>query len=1376
MSKRLYIGGLSHTITQKDLRDRFGKFGSVEDVELRTRNDDEGVPYKTFGYINITISDSDFKKCMTVLNKAKWKGGTLQIEPAKESPLQRLDQERQARTLAQDSPAKPQKDNKEKVLDSLRTAGVENFHMKAAVPGTEVPGHKEWVVSKFGRVLPVLNLRCGKGSRSRSMKYDPSKHSHNIKRLEAEPDATSVAQLTWEVPGGDDDISKKRRGEFPPTQPWRPKRTRTEPDPASADAEQTNGLAGGHTAEEEIRSISQGAPGPRVEEDILEVVRADFLARSRKFNQGGKGEEEEEEYDSADTDELLASNKPPPSSSLLQENARKRPGSLLPSASGRDQKRRSLPLFQSPSSDEEDEEEDKDDTDALKPSDPKADMSQQSQTTISRLKPSPVEDGEDRNGEVEAENDEVEGDNNKEAENDEEAEVESDHHDDEEEGDVESDHDEEADVVAENEQEAENDKDGDAEKDDEEEGNVESDDDEGSDEESDHDEEGDIESDGDDDSDYDAIFSNCTRLEISLADLQRIAKEAETTTPSMPQPPGGGGGAAAAAGGPAAGAPSPRPKKGTTPEEILASLLEDDSGDDDRNNKKKKKKKKRGSMAAMLPAFQGTSGLLGEEEEEEEGGGTTRSSQEPAEPCRVSQRAGTEPEPQEKVVPPPASTQKMKGGKVSVTNEEEDSSSSEEEEVEKEAVPPASTQKMKGGKVSVTIEEADDDSSSEEEEVPPASIQKSKSSNITVTNEEEEEEEEEDSSSEEEEEVAPPASTQKIKGGNVSVTNEEEDDDDSSSEEEEEVALPASTQKLKGGNVSVTNEEEDDDDSSSSEEEEVAPPASTQKIKGGNVSVTNEEEDDDDSSSNEEEEVAPPASTQKIKGGNVSVTKADEDDSSSSEEEEEEVGVTAAASATASHLSQENSSSSSSSSEEEEEEEEEDEEGVQQVAAAGTDRVLDPKRQLLDNKKRLQAVVQRHQATQNQRSLIQGALASLDTSAAAPGQHIVFGSDEEEEEPDEAPAPANGKAPLKEKDLKKASGSKLFEDEEDEGEGDDDRFLIKPQFEGRAGRKLMRIQSGFGIDDRFRMDSRFAESDEEGEEEKGEATVVKSGVEEEEECLDEERKTNLSILQSVLNDNPQLNTKPKAVAKTHTFRDAQALHYDPSRQEHEVFEDKMEDAAKEGKASRKKKKQKAAEIPEVSKEMYYDVSAELKGVFGGGAPGGPEGVAAPQEAPCWDRQEEAPEEGEQGETQGEAKEEQSVFKFSFFQEETPAIKETEYRVEAIKEPRVSWQLESGFHDSSDDDEDDDQAAAAAGVDDGEKVQQSSCDPAEESVMSCNRELFFYYPEDSRLTDGPLSFCRSTLLKEYDWEEKRNALIQDCRNTHKKARRKCTKKR
>ena len=29
-------------------------------------------------------------------------------------------------------------------------------------------------------------------------------------------EVTPVAQLTWEIPGGDDEISRKRRGEFPP--------------------------------------------------------------------------------------------------------------------------------------------------------------------------------------------------------------------------------------------------------------------------------------------------------------------------------------------------------------------------------------------------------------------------------------------------------------------------------------------------------------------------------------------------------------------------------------------------------------------------------------------------------------------------------------------------------------------------------------------------------------------------------------------------------------------------------------------------------------------------------------------------------------------------------------------------------------------------------------------------------------------------------------------------------------------------------------------------------------------------------------------------------------------------------------------------------
>lgn len=60
----------------------------------------------------------------------------------------RLAEERQAiakQNLQQPAP----EDKRQKMLDSLSSAGVDNFTMKAAVPGSEVPGHK------VGEILPL---------------------------------------------------------------------------------------------------------------------------------------------------------------------------------------------------------------------------------------------------------------------------------------------------------------------------------------------------------------------------------------------------------------------------------------------------------------------------------------------------------------------------------------------------------------------------------------------------------------------------------------------------------------------------------------------------------------------------------------------------------------------------------------------------------------------------------------------------------------------------------------------------------------------------------------------------------------------------------------------------------------------------------------------------------------------------------------------------------------------------------------------------------------------------------------------------------------------------------------------------------------------
>ncbi|XP_066224462.1 nucleolar protein 8 isoform X2 [Saccopteryx leptura] len=204
-TKRLFVGGLGQNISEADLQNQFSRFGEVSDVEIITRKDDQGNPQKVFAYINIRIAETDLKKCMSVLNKTKWKGGTLQIQLAKESFLHRLAQEREEAKVKKEKSAVGN-------TNLIEKARVVDFHLKA-VPGTEVPGHKNWVVSKFGRVLPVLHLK--NQHKCKIIKYDPSKYCHNLKKIGDDfTDVIPITNLTWESEGGNDPMSKKRQGNF----------------------------------------------------------------------------------------------------------------------------------------------------------------------------------------------------------------------------------------------------------------------------------------------------------------------------------------------------------------------------------------------------------------------------------------------------------------------------------------------------------------------------------------------------------------------------------------------------------------------------------------------------------------------------------------------------------------------------------------------------------------------------------------------------------------------------------------------------------------------------------------------------------------------------------------------------------------------------------------------------------------------------------------------------------------------------------------------------------------------------------------------------------------------------------------------------------
>ncbi|KAG7494610.1 hypothetical protein JOB18_034210 [Solea senegalensis] len=1172
--RRLYVGGLSHSVTQKDLKDRFGKFGDVHDVELRTRKDEEGVPYKTFSYINIDISEADLKKCMTVLNKSKWKGGTLQIEAAKESFLHRLAQERQA-AMEQCLQQPAAEDKRQKLLDSLSKAGVDNFTMKAAVPGTEVPGHKDWVVSKFGRVLPTLQLRCKKGNKARTLKYDPSKYSHNIRKLDktTTDSSTPVTQLTWEVQGGDDDISKKRRGEFPPYKPPpRPKKSRTdmisshnavsrarlEPTVKSINHTEkqpfTNGfelhskhrpdlrkfasLIDSDDSDEEIRRMvaaqntSHDARYQEVE-DNLEVVGFDYLGkleRSCKKQKGRPDNEDEDDYDSADTDELFASKivppppPPPPSETPLKKKQ------VLPTDKPHSENNthgKKKTRKQSKVGAEEAEEED---------------LRKRSCTQQRR-------DSGKQNSQKQS------GSSGKHSEK---TAVHS--------SSSESDHDE----VDENEE---------------------------------------LDSaDSSSDSDYDTMFSNVTRLEISFTDLQRLAEQSQPT--SEPAVTSNVSPGPEKETGLIAGSAKQPTKKGIMPEEILASIMEDDSSDDDK--KKKKKRKRKDVMLIQLPAFLGTNTL-------NHGFETIDNNQ------RLKEEENEE-----------AKISVIKKHKLdSEAPQVDNTSSEEEEEVEVEDNPAA---KMVPNKAHINTENAETSSSS--------------------------------SSDDDEEEVETSSSS-----------SEEDKDKVITVEDVGKLATPAALHS-----ESISDEDEED------EEEEKAPSRVTLGAK-------------------EEAELQRKA-----------------------------------------------------------------------------------------NMRRLAAIQQRQKEAEEHKRLIQGALANLDTPNPGTGKRIVFGSDDEEEQDgedeskqqispevtvskktmfhdsqsedeatgDEESADENNT--VKENVQRKRSASRLFggsDDEEDgDGEEDDSRFDIRPQFEGRAGQKLMELQSRFGTDERFRMDSRFLEDDE-GKEEESERT---KNMADEDETLEEERKKNLSILQSVLGS-VQQTCSSKTTVKAKTFRDVSALHYDPSREEHAAFETKPEET-KESKSARRKKREEAQKLPEVTKEIYYDVSGDLKAVFGQTK----DNVTEEEENPSWDQEEEE----KRGNNEEpilpvihvpadlSAEKQESGFKFSFFGEDAETeTRETEYKVETIQAPKVSWQQDPRFQDSSSEEDDDEEGQE-------EDEEQSSATPkTTEEATPSKTSLFFFFPEDSRLTEGPRLFCRPSQLEEQreQWEERRSELRQEYRKKHKDARRK-----
>ncbi|XP_069499990.1 nucleolar protein 8 isoform X2 [Ambystoma mexicanum] len=1197
---------------------------------------------------------------MSLLNKTKWRGGTLQIELAKESFLHRLAQERQE---ANEKNETPKRDIKANLVKSMKKAGVENFQMRA-VPGTEVPDHKNWVVSKFGRVLPVLHLQ----HRNKIMKYDPSKYCHNIKKLDGYSDPVSISQLTWHLEEGNDDISRKRRGEFPTTKKQLKKRKETQnsmgkeasvntslPQSSTcvpithktsdslvglsyAQANTSLGLknvpsSGARStildinldSDEEIKAPmvkqiqSKGSSSMTTEDLNVEVVKEDFVLKYSTHWAHGDLEKMKEntkdklgvqvtgsgsDYDSADTDEIIAVAKPKMQIALgkSQQDIKRSSGSakidLLPPSSKSENN--SVPKNTSK------------DTGCLMPRSTLLEGFSKgcSESDILSLSSATGQNSSDTDETIAI----IKPLENRPA-NDLEQDITS----------VKS-----CKVKTQTKllKSNANSTNRNALPPPPIPGNITlpgktvksmtcleselSESSHASGSESDCQTSSETEG----DPEYQEIMQNCHRIDLTFDDLERLASVApelssdesvESASEDSIQHDYNTSIEQSSQSTLKAVVRTPLAKKPILPEDIVSSILEEESSDEEHKTKRQMPRPK-------LPTFPGLGSLTSGE--------------------IVEHRT------------PEMSL---------ISN----------------SVPSGS------------------------EQVKAASSLHPHSNSSTLS---------------------PAIGQFRIKQNTFCSKSGTE-------------CQGTKRTPFKGTlSLSCLSENERGND------EKQAKSDSAENI---NFTSTSESSTDEDSSSPGD----PSPSTQK---------------SMSCQRKSPELCEVSGINGSSFEMSTLNIG-----------------EGKNLCPSLDQKTGLPcpaMRKQLMDNAKRLAAVQERQKELDLQKKCIKGALSNLDSQTPSKSHHIVFDSnseDEVEKEDDSVVGEIDRSDPLQTKEAPSKRSSRLFESsDEEDAEEDGQRFSIKSQFEGKAGEKLMHLQSRFGTDERFRMDSRFLGSN--SEEENADDNVPEDVMEEVDLVM--EKKKNLEILQGLLNVN--INSKAsRRTKKAMMFRDINTLHYDPTREDHAVFERKVESVEKESKAKRKKIREEAEKLPEVSKEIYHEVDVDFKTVFGSAKPVPEENEALTP----WDQKEEEQDKKELTDAKspdaqpnvnvsvGCGGQNPAVFTFSFLGDDEEAIVQEEpYKMEVIKPTKLAWQQDKRFQDSSDEDEKEEDQTVPQNVD--TKVS------AHPKKVACR--FFFFTRDDERLKAGPTMFWRSSSLDldKDTWEERRAFLLEECRKRHKDAKR------
>lgn len=65
--KRLFVGGLTPKINEKDLENIFSRFGEINNIELKSKYDTVQDQTKVFAFIEIKIKPNDLASCKYII-------------------------------------------------------------------------------------------------------------------------------------------------------------------------------------------------------------------------------------------------------------------------------------------------------------------------------------------------------------------------------------------------------------------------------------------------------------------------------------------------------------------------------------------------------------------------------------------------------------------------------------------------------------------------------------------------------------------------------------------------------------------------------------------------------------------------------------------------------------------------------------------------------------------------------------------------------------------------------------------------------------------------------------------------------------------------------------------------------------------------------------------------------------------------------------------------------------------------------------------------------------------------------------------------------------------------------------------------------------